>query len=152
MILVFCVPVFAVDNQIIYGEKSDTKIYNSPINLNEFFNTLVVQPQHISLAYISNSRFTSTAMSGAFYSSTGKIRVTYAHVASTNGTVTAKLVNDDNGAESMPITISGQAGQTKSTTLTWSSVPNGNWRLKLNLSPSAPTSNPWGVHADVWDN
>ncbi|HAA09532.1 MAG TPA: hypothetical protein DCD98_07190 [Syntrophomonas sp.] len=140
-----------VDTSAIYGEQSNTKVYESPINLNEIITDMEVQPMHISLGHIITDRFTSVAWSDYFYVSNGIVRVEYGHYASTNGTVTAKLVKD-NGAESMPITISGTAGQWKLTTLNWSQVPTGNWRLKLTLSPTAPASNPWSVRCEIWDS
>ena len=150
MVFSFNVPVFAADASVIYGEKNHTKVYDSSINIDEIFANMEVQPQHISLGHIINTRFTSVAWSGDFYISNGKVRVDYGHVASTDGTVTAKLVKD-NGAESMPITISGTAGQTKITTLNWSQVPTGTWRLELTLSPTAPSSNPWSLRCEIWD-
>ena len=150
MILVFCVPVLAADNNhIIYGEKSDTRIYNGYVE--ELFTDNTFQAQRAKLINFDNNIY-SLAVSRAFYSSTGKIRVDYTQYSTSNGTVTARLVNSDTGAESMPITISGSTDQTKSTTLTWTQVPNGYWYLKFTLSPSAPSGNPWFIRGDVYDS
>ena len=154
MILVFCVPVLAADiaadSHIIYGEQGVTKVYDGYIE--ELFTDNTMTPLRSQLIAYSFNNFYSTASTTGFYSSTGKIRIEYIHYASTNGTVTAKLVNRDNGAESQPITISGTADQTKITTLTWRQVPNGNWNVKFTLSPSAPSGNPWILHGEIYDD
>lgn len=147
----FNVSVLAADTNIIYGEKSNTKVYDNPLTVDQIFTAFEMQPHRACLAYIVNYSFTSAGMSSPFYISTGRVRVNYAHTATTNGTVTAKLVNYNNGAESMPITISGTAGQGKTTTLNWYQVPTGDWRLRLDLRPTAPYSNPWSVRADIYD-
>lgn len=150
MILVFCVPVLAADSHIIYGEQSNTKTYNGYIE--ELFSDNTFGSLRAKLINFDNNNFYSIAVSRAFYSSTGKIRVDYTQYSTSNGTVTARLVNSDTGAESMPIAISGTTNQTKSTTLTWTQVPNGYWYVKLTLSPAAPSGNPWIVRGDVYDD
>lgn len=139
----------AADSHIIYGEQSDTKVYDGYIE--ELFTDNTINPLRSQLATFSFSNFLSTGHTGAFDSSTGKIRVDYSQYARTNGTVTAKLINT-NGSESQPITISGTAGQSKTTTLTWRQVPNGRWFVSFTLSPSAPAGSPWFIHGSVHDD
>ena len=145
----FNVSVLAADTNIIYGEKSNTKVYDNPLTVDQIFTAFEMQPQRACLAYIVNYSFTSADMSSPFYISTGRVRVNYAHTASTNGTVTAKLVNYNNGAESMPIPFLELLEQGRLTTLNGTRFQLETGELRLDLRPLHHTAIPGVLRADI---
>ena len=62
----FNVSVLAADTNIIYGEKSNTKVYDNPLTVDQIFTAFEMQPQRACLAYIVNYSFTSADMSSPF--------------------------------------------------------------------------------------